>query len=257
MFRDPMGEHDDIPRRRPFPLRRPGDPVDLQEQALPDPSKGEAFELPEGFEDDATARTVALAQSGDADALNELFERYYGIMVEQARRRLGPRLRQKEEPDDLAQTTFREATRDFANYRYRGEGSLLRWLIQILQNKIRDRAEFYSAGKRDTSKERSMEVVDDEGGDTATTVEPEAQDLSVTMQVQRDESFDLLRRALEDLSPDHRRAITLVFFQGKSLREAGQEMSGRSEDAVRMLLRRAEARMGELLRASFGRDLGE
>lgn len=244
------------------PERSRGMPLDgavggFHPPVLPDPGRGEAFELPAGFESDATAALVARAQAGEADALNDLFAHYYGIMVEQARRRLGPRLRAKEEPDDLAQTTFREAARDFSRYRYQGEGSLLRWLIQILQNKIRDRAEFYSADKRDVGKERSIDIPDEESGGSVRAFEPAAPDLSVTMQVQRDESFLLLRRALQDLSDDHRRAITLVFFQGKSLREAGEEMDGRSEDAVRMLLRRAEDRMAELLRTSIGKDLAE
>ncbi|MCA8979861.1 MAG: sigma-70 family RNA polymerase sigma factor [Planctomycetes bacterium] len=199
-----------------------------------------------------TEALVERAQSGDAAAMNELFARHYQIMVEMARRRLGPRLRAKEDPDDLAQTTFREAVRDFSSYGYRGEGSLLRWLIQILQNKIRDRAEFYSAGKRDLAKERSMD-----GGPTedAPTFEPMADDLSITRQVQRDENYHLLREALTELSDDHRQAIQLVFFQGLTLREAGEQMEGRSEDAVRMMLRRAEGRLGEILKTSLGKDL--
>ncbi|MBM3989442.1 MAG: hypothetical protein FJ298_00380 [Planctomycetes bacterium] len=76
---------------------------------------------------------VTRAQAGNADALGELFARYYAVMVESARRKLGPRLRQREDPDDLAQTTFREATRDFSRYEHRGEAALLRWLMQILQ----------------------------------------------------------------------------------------------------------------------------
>jgi RNA polymerase sigma-70 factor (subfamily 1) len=206
---------------------------------------------PDGSEvADETRLLVDRAQAGDVEALNQLFTRYYETMLDVARRRLGARLRAKEEPADLAQTTFREAHRDFNNYRYQGEGSLLRWLIQILQNKIRDRAEFYSAGKRDLSKERSMEVPI-EGGETK-LIEPPADDLTVTMQVQQVEDFDLVREALGELSPDHRKAITLVFFQGLSLREAGKQMEGRSEDAVRMLLRRAEARLGDILRGSLG-----
>ena len=55
---------------------------------------------------------VQQAQDGDIDALNDLFLRYHQTMVEVARRKLGPKLRLKEDPDDLAQTTFREATRD-------------------------------------------------------------------------------------------------------------------------------------------------
>jgi RNA polymerase sigma-70 factor (subfamily 1) len=209
---------------------------------------------PDGLDDitDETRALVQRAQSGDdPEALNELFTRYHQTMVDLARRRLGGRLRSKEDPIDLAQTTFREATRDFDNYTYRGEGSLLRWLIQILQNKIRDRAEFYSAGKRDASKERSMEVPMGPDGETA-RIEPPDDDLTVTMQVQRKEDYELLRRALTELSDDHREAITLVFFQGLSLRQAGEQMEGRSEDAVRMLLRRAEARLRDLLKSSEG-----
>lgn len=221
----------------------------------PDEEDAEVAESPEPNREVAeTAELVELAQGGDVDALNELFARHYQTMVELARRRLGARLRAKEEPDDLAQTTFREATRDFANYQYRGEGSFLRWLIQILQNKIRDRAEFYSAGKRDLTKERPMEAPALDRDSGARSFEPSAHDLTVTLQVQRGEDFDLVRRALAELSPDHRKAITLVFFQGQSLREAGRQLGGRTEDAVRMLLRRAEARMGEILRATFGVD---
>lgn len=214
-----------------------------------------AFVLPEGFENDETAKLVAKAKAGDASALNELFTRYNHLMIEVARRRIGSRLRLKEEPDDLAQTTFREATRDFANYEYRGEGSLVRWLIQILQNKIRDKAEFYSAGKRDFSRERSMEAPRDPQADAMPTIEPPSQDLSVTMQVSRGESYQHLRVALEELSPEHRQAITLVFFEGKQLREAGEIMGGRSEDAVRMMLRRAESRLAEILKTSLGKDM--
>jgi len=204
-----------------------------------------------------TADLVAWAQDGDVGALNELFARHYQTMVEMARRRLGARLRTKEEPDDLAQTTFREATRDFHSYTWQGEGSLLRWLIQILQNKIRDRAEFYSAGKRDLSKERSMERAPRADTERLPAIEPPSPDLTVTMQVTRDESFDLLRDALGELSEDHRKAITLAFFQGMTLREAGRHMDGRSEDAVRMLLRRAEGRLKEILKTTIGKDLGK
>ena len=213
-----------------------------------------SFPLPEGFENDATAKLVAAAQGGDVDALNDLFTRYHQTMVEMARRKLGPRLRLKEDPDDLAQTTFREATRDFGSYTYRGEGSLLRWLIQILQNKIRDRAEFYTAGKRDLSRERAVNTGEGDDGTLSGVPELPSEDLSVTRVVAREESFELLRESLSELSDEHRQAITLVFFEGLSLREAGERMDGRSEDAVRMLLRRAEGKLGDLLRGRLDKE---
>ena len=198
---------------------------------------------------DLIQELVAKAQGGDVDALNELFHRYHQTMVDVARRKLGPKLRLKEEPDDLAQTTFREAARDFQRYEYQGEGSLLRWLIQILHNKIRDKAEFYSAGKRDASRERAMEAGFTE---SAAPLDISSHDLSVTKVVQRDEKFVLLRESLKDLSDEHRKAITLVFFEGLTLREAGKRMGGKSEDAVRMMLRRAEGKLAERLKGSMG-----
>ncbi len=222
------------------------------EKAAPAGAQPAEFKLPEGFENDLTAQLVARAKAGDTEALNDLFTRYHHLMVAVARRRIGPRLRLKEEPDDLAQTTFREATRDFPNYEYRGESSLVSWLIQILHNKIRDKAEFYSAGKRDLGRERA---IDAGAGDNApATSEPSSKDLSVTMQVSRGESIGYLRKALDQLSPEHRQAITLVFFEGRQLREAGELMGGKTEDAVRMMLRRAEQRLGEILKTTLGRD---
>ncbi|MCA9001157.1 MAG: sigma-70 family RNA polymerase sigma factor [Planctomycetes bacterium] len=212
-----------------------------------------SFELPEEFLNDETAKLVQAAQTGDAEALNQLFTRYHQIMIDVARRQLGPKLRLKEDPDDLAQTTFREATRDFNRYQYRGERSLLGWLVQILKNKIRDKAEFYNATKRDQGRERSMEVGRE--GDERSTLEFPSSDLSVTQIVSRDENAGLLRAALEDLSEEHRKAITLVFFEGLSLREAGKRLNGRTEDAVRMMLRRAEDKLGERLRGTLGKDI--
>lgn len=216
------------------------------------------FQLPDGFSNEDTADLVQRAKDGNVDALNDLFSRYHSTMVEVARRRLGPKLRLKEDPDDLAQTTFREATRDFKRYEYRGEGSLLKWLIQILQNKIRDKAEFYSAGKRDTARETKLDApVADASTDSAPKPEPPSRDLSVTRQVTRGERDEILRDALSHLNPEYREAITLVFFEGNSLRQAGERMGGRSEDALRMMLRRAETKLKEILGRRAGEDFDE
>jgi RNA polymerase sigma-70 factor (ECF subfamily) len=252
--------HPDDPIDRNPPAPREDAPRSASDPAWSaDPSSAiprAEFSLPEGFESDETAKLVARAKAGDSDALNDLFARYHRLMVDVARRRIGPRLRLKEEPDDLAQTTFREATRDFVNYEYRGESSLVHWLIQILQNKIRDKAEFYSASKRDLSRERAMDTTPDSEPESMPVLEPPSPDLSVTMQVQRGENYDALRKALAELSSEHRQAITLVFFQGMQLKDAGALMGGKTEDAVRMMLRRAEARLHEILRTSIGKDLG-
>jgi RNA polymerase sigma-70 factor (ECF subfamily) len=234
------------PRER----RKPGEGEDEELGEAPKPPEAD-FELPPGFDSEETAVLVKGAQSGESAALNELFARYHTIISEIARRRLGPRLRNKEDPQDLAQTTFREATRDFQRYEYRGPGSLLRWLIQILQNKIRDKAEFYSAGKRDSALETALDAPAGPEGEFSRGLEPPSPDLSVTRLVQRDERYRILREALAELPNEYRQAIALVFFEGLSLREAGQRLGGRSEDALRMMLRRAEKKLGEILKRNY------
>lgn len=231
----------------PPPATAPAPPAEAAPQAANAAESSVEPHLPEGFETPRTRELVASAQHGDAEALNQLFKTYYDVMLDLARKRLGAKLRGKEEADDLAQTTFREATRDFRAYVYRGEGSLLKWLVRILQNKIRDRAEFYAARKRDISREHSLDDTKDDDGDTR-WMEPVSHEPPVLQQVEKDEAFAILRSALDQLSPEHRQAITLVFFEGRQLRDAGERMGGRSEDAVRMLLRRAEKHLHEIVK---------
>jgi RNA polymerase sigma-70 factor (subfamily 1) len=238
-----------LSRRDPTPV---SDTDQAAAKSRPGDDEPEVLPVRWGSHPDTEA-LVRRAQSGEVEALNTLFARYYDVMLDQARRGLGTRLRHKEEPDDLAQTTFREATRDFSSYVFRGESSLLRWLMRILQNKIRDRAEFYGARKRDAGRERAMDPGSQDESGASRGYEPPSPDLSVTRAVERQEAFAILKQGLEKLSPEHRQAIALVFFEGLSLRDAGTRMGGRSEDAVRMLLRRAESHLREIV----GRKLGD
>jgi len=65
--------------------------------------------------------------------------------------------------------------------------------------------------------------------------------------VRRDERFDRLEKALEHLSPDHRRVIFLARVQELDTEEVARKM-GRTPEAVSMLLYRALLK----LRAAFG-----
>jgi RNA polymerase sigma-70 factor (subfamily 1) len=206
-------------------------------------------ELPTGAPVDDTADLVRRAQAGQRPALDTLFGRFRPTVLDLARRRLGAGLRSKEDPEDLAQTTFREAARDFPRYEYRGRRSFLAWLARILQNKIRDRAEYYRAAKRDSSREGSLWV--SRPGADDLTFEPAAPLPSTTRMVERDEEFEILHEHLERLSPLHRDAIRLVFFEGLTLREAGRRMGGRTEDAVRMIVRRAADRLRQSLEPNY------
>jgi len=198
--------------------------------------------------DDETEKLVRLAQKGERPALNTLFGRYRSGVVDLARKRMGSRLQAKEDPEDLAQTTFREAARDFSGYEYRGDRSFFGWLSRILQNKIRDRAEFHAAAKRDSSREVSFTRAPGKDGKEQSQFEPASTGLAGLELAELREQLELLHEHLEELSPLHREAIRLVYFEGLSLREAGERLGQRSEAAIRMLIRRAADRLKESLK---------
>ncbi len=212
------------------------------------PSSRAASQAVDSATGEETAELIRLAQDGEGPALDTLFSRYRRGVVELARKRMGPRLQAKEDPEDLAQTTFREAARDFSRYEYRGDRSFFGWLSQILRNKIRDRAEFHSAAKRDSTREISLTPTPTSGESDRPQFEPVAPGLSAEEHAELREQIVLLHKHLEQLSPIHKRAIRLVYFDGLSLREAGRELDGRSEAAVRMLIRRAADRLEESLK---------
>ena len=212
-------------------------------------ARGEAeAERRDESQDDETAELVRLAQEGVRPALNTLFGRYRPVAVDLARKRMGSRLQAKEDPEDLAQTTFREAARDFSGYEYRGDRSFFGWLSRILQNKIRDRAEFHSAAKRDSSREVSFTRAPGKDSDDKPQFEPASSGLSGLESAELREQLELLHEHLEELSQLHREAIRLVYFEGLSLREAGERLGQRSEAAIRMLIRRAADRLKESLK---------
>lgn len=186
-----------------------------------------------------TERLVRRAQAGEGPALDELFGHYRPRVVDLARRKMGARLTAREDPEDLAQTTFREAARDFSGYEYRGKRSFWAWLTRILQNKIRDRAEFHGAAKRDTRREVALDLPARFAGDERRPFELAAREYGGLDRAALNEDLARLHAGVETLPPLQRQAVRLVFFEGQSLRQAGHRLGRRSEDAVRMLIRRA------------------
>ena len=96
-------------------------------------------------------RTVELLEdlrAADEGAWSELYRRYHDELLLLVRRRLGRRLRSVLESEDVLQSVALEAFRALPGFEHRGEGSLRRFLRQLVLNKIRDRADTFGAAKR-------------------------------------------------------------------------------------------------------------
>lgn len=156
---------------------------------------------------DATGRDdqvlVAAIQRGDHDALDALVLRYHGPLCLFLERMLGD----PETAADVTQETFLRMIRALPRYQPRAKFST--WLYTIATNLARDRLR---RGRTRLDHERPLD--DPEREDDLAEPEVGVADQALG-RVQREE----IRKALADLSADHRTVILLHYFQGLSYKE--------------------------------------
>lgn len=168
------------------------------------------------------------ARAGDRSAYDRLFALHADRARLFVRARLGPRLRCDADSRDVLQDAWLAAHRAFATFEYRDEGSFLRWLCRIIENRIRDLGDRVGAAKRQAV---ALPVLDPTGPITA---------------LDRQEHRDKVAGALAELSDDHRQVLLLRFFEGLSAEAAGERMQRRA-GAVRNLTARALVELGRQL----------
>ena len=168
------------------------------------------------------------ARSGDRSAYDRLFALHADRALLYTRARLGARLREKMESQDVLQEAYLAAYRDFEQFEYTDESAFTRWLCRIIDNRVRDLGDHHGAAKRQAV---ALPTLEGTGPVTA---------------LDRAEHRRRVERALDALEEDHRQVILLRFFEGLTAEEAGQRMS-RSAGAVRKLTARALAELGRKL----------
>jgi len=184
-----------------------------------------------------TLSLIERAQLGDRAAMNALYERYSQRVLVIVRSRLGQRLRRKMESCDLVQSVLLASFRDFNKFEYRGEKAFLRWLSRIVENRIRDKRDFFSARKRDVAREEPLEREERRESRFIAGSEP-----TPSRRLVLSEQLLQLERAMDRLPSEYREIIIRAKHEGMSLEEIAEAM-GRSKDAARMLLARALTRL--------------
>ena len=182
-----------------------------------------------------TRRLVELAKAQDQEAVEQLFEKAYPQLLQAARFRLGPALRARLDTMDLAQTAYHAAFRDLSRYQYEGKGSFSRWLLGILENKIRNSLEYFKAKRRDMRKDVSLDA-----GAPVPAIKWSPSD-----ELEAAEDREHLEKAMDMLPEDHRDVIVSRYYLGMPWAEIGEQM-GRSEEAAQMLCNRALAKLKKL-----------
>jgi RNA polymerase sigma-70 factor, ECF subfamily len=133
---------------------------------------------------------------------------------------------------DLVQLTMLEAFQHVDAFEPEDDRHLFNWLSKILINNLKDvTRSFLMAQKRSVNRERHLSS-DSHFADSKVS----------TQHLELEEDLESLRKAWTCLSNAHQQVLTWRFHDQLSFPEIA-ELVGRSEDAVRMLTKRALGRL--------------
>ncbi|MEO0479782.1 MAG: RNA polymerase sigma factor [Planctomycetota bacterium] len=175
-----------------------------------------------------TRRLWEQARGGDRAAYDQLFALHRDRARLFVRSRLGEKLRQSVDSQDVMQDAYLAAHEDFDQFEWRDEGSFFRWLCRILENRIRGLGAHYGAQKR-----QAVPL-------------PQLDPTGPLSRLDRSEHRERVARALDQLNEEHRAVLLCRFFEGLSAAETGERME-RSEGAVGNLTARALVALGRVL----------
>jgi RNA polymerase sigma-70 factor (ECF subfamily) len=199
----------------------------------------------------STQALVQRIQTGDKEAVNELYNRYLMRVLAAVRARLGAELRGKLESWDVVQDAMLASLKNLQGFNQASEGAFLNWLAKIVENRIRDHLDFFRAGKRDHRVEASLGGP--RSGESSAPLDiPDRVSVPTPSQVLiLTEDLSRLERAMDRLPEESRELIVAVKIEGRSYDEIAQE-SRKSPDAVRMQVKRAMQALATAFRTLDG-----
>jgi len=188
---------------------------------------------------------VEAAAAGDAAAVETLLQQHLPGLRAYVRLRAGPMLRARESASDLVQSVCRDVLENIERFRYPGESAFKAWLYATAMRKIADRAEYWTAGKRDVAREAlalDAPLGGSDGDQDGRLAAVYGSIYSPSRVAMGREVMARLESAFEKLPEDYREVIVLARIVGLSRTEIAERM-GRTEASVRNLLSRALAEL--------------
>ena len=188
------------------------------------------------------------ASQGDALAVDELLERHLPALRAFVRLRVGPALRARESASDIVQSACRDVLDQLDRFQWNGEAGFRAWLYATALRKVADRAEYWSAQKRDPAREVSLDRGGASGTDHAGLAGVYRTVVTPSLQAMGRETLRRLELAMDLLTDEQREVIVLSRIAGLSHAELAAH-SGCTESTARQRVFRALAalaqRMGE------------
>jgi RNA polymerase sigma-70 factor (ECF subfamily) len=185
-----------------------------------------------------TEPLLALARAGDQDAWSILVKRYETLLLARLELWMPGFLRRIAAPEDLLQNVLLKVSRRLDTFTYRDEGSLLGWLLAIVENEAKNL-------KRLGESERAC-IRRDSGALMEALPEHSP---TPSQELERVLEQELLLEAMRGLAPEDQDVLTMRHFGGLSWEEIGAAM-GCSRETSKQRYDRAIARMGR--RMSLG-----
>lgn len=197
--------------------------------------------------EDERIRLIERAVGGDPAALTFLLTDSRSRLCGYLTRKIPSDLRGMIDADDIAQEAHVEVFRHVRTFENRGPDSFDRWVTTIAARKLRDAVKMRRAlrhggghviaGGGARSKEDSMVALLD------LVALP---DRTPSRSAVRHEAVAAMQRALDGLPEDYRRAVWLVYIEGRSVSDAATAM-GRTDRAIHNLCHKGKARLREIL----------
>jgi RNA polymerase sigma-70 factor (ECF subfamily) len=185
------------------------------------------------------------AVAGDQSALERLLLERYDSLRAYLAPRVPDQLRVLIDADDVLQQTFVEAFRDISRFQPRSLDAFAGWLKTIAEHRLIDAVKQQRRKKRGGDAKR-VEASKAQSSAVNLLAELEADGLTPSRVIARDEAAALLQVSLARLPQQYGEAIRLRYLEGLSEDEAAARL-GQSPDALRGLCFRAKKKLREAM----------
>ncbi len=190
-----------------------------------------------------TTQLVQQAQKGDDVAANTLMSRFLPRVRKIVVGKIGRRVRQLDEVEDVLQGAMLKAWKDLGTYKATTEGSFMCWMAKVGFNAVVSDARFRNAQMRDPGREQTVLGPGDETG----ICEPEGNQSTPSEWAIGNELKAQIDEAVYELEPKHREAYLLSVIGGASAKEVAGAMGLQSEAYARVVVHRALRRLAEIV----------
>ena len=214
----------------------------------PSEERGESTEMTEvDGADTPPGQTLFLIQrhrEGDAQALQQLVERYYP----RVRRIVGVRVRTHllalTTIEDIVQDVFVRVIEGLESYELRDDARWIDWVARVAEREIYGQTRHHDTQKRSG---RLVDLVRNAAGSAASRSLP-ADTTGVDSKAESRELEDLVDQCLSSLPEAHREVVLLRDYAGDSWRSIAEKMGRPSPEACQELHRRALRELRECVR---------